>query len=98
MEGRDLMPNDLFEIVYARVEVQEVREEERRRGGSMEGDEIARSHGSLEGAVRHRLDSGVEIRCKKAATGEDLGSRKSQSLGTTRRENIFRQDVPIAGQ
>ena len=27
------MPNDLFEIVYARVEVQEVREEERRKHG-----------------------------------------------------------------
>ena len=64
----------------------------------MEGDEIARSNGDLEGAVRHRLDSGAKIRCKKAATAEDLGSRKSQSLGTTWREKYFREHVSIAGK
>ena len=64
----------------------------------MEGDEIARSHGGLEEVVRHRLDSGAEIRCKKAATAEDLGSRKSQSLGTTRRAKDSREHVSTAGK
>ena len=64
----------------------------------MEGDEIARSHGGLEEAVRHRLDSRAEIGCEKAATAEDLVSRKSQSLGTTRRAKHSWEHVSTAGK
>ena len=95
MEARDLMPNDLFEIVYARVEVQQVREEERRNhGGRRDRREPRRLGGSGSPSLGQRGGNKMQV----SSYSGDLVSRKSQSLGTTRRAKHSWEHVSTAGK